>query len=173
MLNFSFYSRIYFFDSRQCLPPSHGFFLSFPICVSPSTHPPKGFCGIWENERWNSGLKRQFSGVLRGLDLVWESATPPTHTSSLRFPFPLGNSISLLLGEDWRGCQGGVLSTQYSSLPTWWTSPCSSSCGLVEAGGRPGVSEVCFVTDIADGWNEQVRGVSFWGVLYKRYNYLC
>ena len=143
----------------------------FQICEA------QDYCGIWENERWNSGQKMRFSGwfvgVLRGLDLVWESATPPTHTSSLRFPFPLGNSISLLLGEDWRGCQGGVLSTQYSSLPTWWTSPCSSSCGLVEAGGRPGVSEVCFVTDIADGWNEQVRGVSFWGVLYKRYNSLC
>ena len=38
---------------------------------------------IWENERWNFGRKRRFSGqfggVLRGLDLVWESATPPTH----------------------------------------------------------------------------------------------
>ena len=52
--------------------------------ISPkSVYPPKGFCEIWENERWNSGRKRRFSGwfggVSRGLDLVWESATPPTH----------------------------------------------------------------------------------------------
>ena len=25
------------------------------------THPPKGFCEIWENASWNSGRKRQFS----------------------------------------------------------------------------------------------------------------
>ena len=47
------------------------------------THPPQGFCEIWENKRWNLGRKRRFSGqfggVLRGLDLVWESVTPPTH----------------------------------------------------------------------------------------------
>ena len=51
------------------------------ICLP--THPPQGFCKIWENERWNLGRKRRFSGwfggVLRGLNLVWESATPPTH----------------------------------------------------------------------------------------------
>ena len=48
------------------------------------THPLiPGFCEIWENERWNLNRKgrflRWFGGVLRGLDLVWESATPPTH----------------------------------------------------------------------------------------------
>ena len=46
-------------------------------------HSPQDFCEIWENERWNSGQIRRFSGwfrgVLRGLDLVWKSATPPTH----------------------------------------------------------------------------------------------
>ena len=26
------------------------------------THPHQGFCEIWENERWNSGQKRRFSG---------------------------------------------------------------------------------------------------------------
>ena len=66
-------------------PPTHKkrFFLekTFPDLW---THPPTpGFCEIWENERWNSGRKGRFSGwfggVLRGLDLVWESATPPTH----------------------------------------------------------------------------------------------
>ena len=51
------------------------------ICLP--THPPQGFCEIWENERWNLGRKRRFSGqfggVLKGLDLVWESAAPPPH----------------------------------------------------------------------------------------------
>ena len=54
----------------------------FQICET--THPPQGFCEIWENERWNLGQKRRFSGWfggggLRGLTLVLESATPPTH----------------------------------------------------------------------------------------------
>ena len=47
------------------------------------THPPTpGFREIWENERWNLGQKRRLSGwffFFKGLDLVWESATPPTH----------------------------------------------------------------------------------------------
>ena len=39
---------------------------------------------LWDlkkNERWNSGQKYVFrvGGILRGLDLVWESDTPPTH----------------------------------------------------------------------------------------------
>ena len=55
------------------------------------THPPQGFCEIWEYERWNSGQKGRFSGqfggVLRGLDLVWESATPPTHIFFGSFPY--------------------------------------------------------------------------------------
>ena len=59
------------------------FFLEYLSQICLPTHPPQGFCEIWENERWNSGRKRRFSGwfggVLRGLDLVWESATPPTH----------------------------------------------------------------------------------------------
>ena len=50
------------------------------VFTNPST---QGFCEIWENERWNSGRKGRFSGlfggVLMGLDLVCESATPPTH----------------------------------------------------------------------------------------------
>ena len=36
-----------------------------------NTHPPQGFCEI--------GGVGWFGGVLGGLDLVWESATPPTH----------------------------------------------------------------------------------------------
>ena len=59
----------------------------FQMCLP--THPRQCFCEIWENEKWNLGRKRRFSGqfggVLRGLDLVWESATPPTHTWE-RFP---------------------------------------------------------------------------------------
>ena len=30
------------------------------------THPPQGFCEIWENKRCNSGQKRQFSGWFGG-----------------------------------------------------------------------------------------------------------
>ena len=59
------------------------FFLGDLSQMCLTTHPPQGFCEIWENERWNLGRKSRFSGwfggVLRALDLVWESATPPTH----------------------------------------------------------------------------------------------
>ena len=30
------------------------------------THPPQGFCEIWENERWNLGRKGRFSGWFEG-----------------------------------------------------------------------------------------------------------
>ena len=53
------------------------FFLGSLSQICLPTHPPQGFCKIWENERWNLDRKRR--GVWRGLDLVWESATPPTH----------------------------------------------------------------------------------------------
>ena len=63
--------------------PKKTFFLGYLSQICLPTHPPQGFCEIWENERWNSGRKGQFSrwfgGVLRGLGLVWESATLPTH----------------------------------------------------------------------------------------------
>ena len=59
------------------------FFLGYLSQICFPTHPPQGFCEIWENKRWNLGRKRRFSGqfggVLRGLDIVWESVTPPTH----------------------------------------------------------------------------------------------
>ena len=42
------------------------------------THPPQGFCAIWVR-------KGEFRGDMGGLDLVWESATPPTHIWE-RFP---------------------------------------------------------------------------------------
>ena len=58
-------------------PKKKGFIWeSFPKCVNP----PQGYCEIWENERWNSGKNDDFRGdFFRGLGLVWESATPPTH----------------------------------------------------------------------------------------------
>ena len=44
-----------------------------------TTHPPQGFCEIWEHERWNSGQKRRFSGWFVFFGPVWESASPPTY----------------------------------------------------------------------------------------------
>ena len=73
----------YFFGVREAAKKKKRFFLGDLSQICLPTHPPQGFCEIWENERWNSGRKGRFSGwfggVLRGLDLVWESATPPTH----------------------------------------------------------------------------------------------
>ena len=35
------------------------------------THPPQGFCEIWENGRWNSDRKRRFFGWFGGVWGVW------------------------------------------------------------------------------------------------------
>ena len=76
----SFQLSIFILNSKGRPPQKKTFFLGdlSQICLLTP-----GFCEIWENERWNSGRKGRFSGwfwgVLRGLDLVWESATPPTH----------------------------------------------------------------------------------------------
>ena len=55
---------------------------SFPKSVYPLTHP-RVFVrfGKTKGEIWieNGDFRGDLGGVLRGLDLVWESATPPTH----------------------------------------------------------------------------------------------
>ena len=57
--------------------------------ISPKfVYPPQGFCEIWENERWNPGRKRQFSGQFGGFWGVWtmfgnQPTHPPTFGSNL------------------------------------------------------------------------------------------
>ena len=96
------------FQVRGAAKKKNRFFLGDLSQICLPTHLPQGFCEIWENERWNLGRKRRFSGqfggVLKGLDLVWESATPPTHIwerspKKNRFFFlaaPLNNLFSFL-----------------------------------------------------------------------------
>ena len=57
------------------------FFEIFPKCVYPSTHP-RVFVRFGKTKgeiRVENAIFGGFGRVLRGLDLVWESATPPTH----------------------------------------------------------------------------------------------
>ena len=56
------------------------------ICLP--THPPQGFCEIWEYERWNSGQKGRFSGWFGGFSGVWtlfgnQLPHPPTFVRNL------------------------------------------------------------------------------------------
>ena len=62
----SMYSVECFSKLREGLQ-KNAFLKKFSQMCEP-THPPQGFCEIWENKRWV------------GFWTVWESAIPPTHT---------------------------------------------------------------------------------------------
>ena len=68
-----------------------------PKSVYPPTHPPQGFWEFWENERWNSGRKRRFSGRF-GILGVWTLfGNQPPHTPTFGRNLPKKNFFFLRL----------------------------------------------------------------------------
>ena len=139
---------------RGAAKKKNRFFLGDLSQICLPTHPPQGFCEIWENERWNLGRKRRFSGqfggVLKGLDLVWESATPPTHIwerspKKNRFFFwqlPLNGWGCRDLGKKIFNFDLPWICGAYISCWTWWWHEvCKVGHSLSQEGG-PGVTRV-------------------------------
>ena len=70
---------------------SHFFGKVFPNLF---THPPQGFCEIWENERWNLGRKGNFRGDLGGFWGVWTLfGSQPPHPPTFGRDLPKKNGF--------------------------------------------------------------------------------
>ena len=63
------------------------------ICLL--THPPQSFCEIWENERWNSGQKRRFSGWFVFLG-VWTFVNKISHSCQVGIHIGYGGMTKVL-----------------------------------------------------------------------------